>query len=321
MEALDTSGPGRSLGWKRLILILVLPALSGFFGGFLSSYLFPPRYVSQSVILVESQRLPAALVMPITTDDLSDRVSAVEMRILGRSSLLPMIQRLGLVKNGRTPEMAMTDIRANLAIDPVISDAEQITGPTTAKTTAPEPNAAAPAFTVSFTASNPQEARDVCTELTSMLLEENIKSRETLIAEMSDFVSRELDDAKRSLEAMDERPLKRSAPVDGTNIAGVSATEIEHEAEKKKYTDLLYTLNQTQASLQLTKDAEAQQLGEQWRLVQPAGLPRDLSFPNRWECALSGLGIGLVFGIVIALRAWFNRRSSKPAYVDAVSTI
>jgi capsular polysaccharide biosynthesis protein len=54
---------------------------------------------------------------------------------------------------------------------------------------------------------------------------------------------------------------------------------------------------------------ENQQQGEQMRILNPAGLPSDPSFPNRLFFAGGGLGAGLALGIGIAI--WLELRDKS----------
>ncbi|MGD0183089.1 MAG: hypothetical protein ABSC15_25030, partial [Terriglobales bacterium] len=62
-----------------------------------------------------------------------------------------------------------------------------------------------PGFYVNYTASNPQEAQQICTELTSMLLAENLKTREQVAQSTTDFLARQVDLAKHDLDNQDAK--------------------------------------------------------------------------------------------------------------------
>ena len=62
-----------------------------------------------------------------------------------------------------------------------------------------------PGFYVDFTANNPQEAQQICTELTSMLLAENLKTREQTAQSTTDFLARQVDQAKHDIDGLDAR--------------------------------------------------------------------------------------------------------------------
>lgn len=62
-----------------------------------------------------------------------------------------------------------------------------------------------PGFTISFTADNPQLAQRVCAEITSMFMEENLKVREQRAEGTTEFLGKQLEEAKRKLDEQDAR--------------------------------------------------------------------------------------------------------------------
>jgi uncharacterized protein involved in exopolysaccharide biosynthesis len=62
-----------------------------------------------------------------------------------------------------------------------------------------------PGFYVSFTADNPRVAQQVCAEITSMFMGENLKQRQDIAQGTTDFLGKTLDDAKQKLDAQDAR--------------------------------------------------------------------------------------------------------------------
>jgi uncharacterized protein involved in exopolysaccharide biosynthesis len=58
---------------------------------------------------------------------------------------------------------------------------------------------------VNFTASNAREAQQLCNELTSLLLEENLKSREDVARGTTDFLSKQVEDTKHNLDDLDSK--------------------------------------------------------------------------------------------------------------------
>jgi len=94
---------------------------------------------------------------------------------------------------------------------------------------------------------------------------------------------------------------------------------LEHEIEKKSYTDLLSKLSGAQGAAKLAKDAEDQQLGEQMRLLNPASLPDAPEFPNRLLFAVGGLIAALVFGIGLAL--WLRYRPATVRIAPIPTTL
>ena len=58
---------------------------------------------------------------------------------------------------------------------------------------------------MNYTDSNAREAQQICTELTSLLLEENLKSREDVARGTTDFLSKQVEDAKQNLDDLDKK--------------------------------------------------------------------------------------------------------------------
>src|SRR5206468_980724 len=81
-----------------------------------------------------------------------------------------LIDRLGLAK-GRTVDEAVDEIRANISIEQVETDLTPPTAGGTTRKKKPGQASTVPGFYVNFTASSPKEAQDICSGLTSMLLE------------------------------------------------------------------------------------------------------------------------------------------------------
>src|SRR5207244_4366710 len=60
-------------------------------------------------------------------------------------------------------------------------------------------------FQVGYTSSNSRQAQQVCNQLTSMFLEENLKAREQLAQGTTEFLSRQLEEAKHNLDEQDAK--------------------------------------------------------------------------------------------------------------------
>jgi len=185
---------------RRLIIVLTLFALVA---GFLISFAFTPKYTSNALVLVERQTVPAGYVKPIVTAAVRERIMMLQQQVLSRNRLQPMVERLGLVKKGRSVDDVIDDIQRNAAVkdaDPSASRADSSGSSSSVKRLGDTPG-----FYVSFTSDNPHDAQQICTELTSMLLAENLKSREQVALSTTDFLSRQLEEAKRNLDEEDQK--------------------------------------------------------------------------------------------------------------------
>src|ERR1700738_970602 len=84
---------------KRRWGIIVIPAIIFPIVGSGITYLIPPQYVSQPLVLVEQQKVPESYVKAVVTEDLSGRLASMKEQILSRSRLQPVIERFALFAN------------------------------------------------------------------------------------------------------------------------------------------------------------------------------------------------------------------------------
>jgi polysaccharide chain length determinant protein (PEP-CTERM system associated) len=186
---------------RRRLKVLLVPALLAPLAGFLVSYIFPAKYTSQSLILVEGQKVPEGIVQPVVTEDLTERIATLQQQVLSQSRLQPMLERSGLVKPGQNIDDVIESIRGNMTVQPVVTELSQV------GTTKPKPGQSSPVpgFNVNYTASNARQAQQICNELTSLMLEENLKSREDVARGTTDFLSKQVEDTKRNLDDLDSK--------------------------------------------------------------------------------------------------------------------
>jgi protein tyrosine kinase modulator len=189
---------------RRRLKVILIPVLLAPLAGFLISFAFSPNYTSQSLILVEEQKVPEGYVKPVVTEDISQRIATMQQQVLTRNRLQPVIDRLGLAK-GRNVDEVVDYIRANTSLEQVETDLTPPTAGSVPKKRRPGQASTVPGFYVNFKASSPKEAQDICSALTSMLLEENLKLREAVAQGTTDFLSRQLEQAKRDLDDQDSK--------------------------------------------------------------------------------------------------------------------
>src|SRR5947208_8720443 len=84
--------------FRRRMKVILIPALLAPLAGFLISYLFPSKYTSQALILIEEQKVPQGYVKPVVTEDITQRIATMQQQVLARSQLKPMVERLVIVK-------------------------------------------------------------------------------------------------------------------------------------------------------------------------------------------------------------------------------
>jgi uncharacterized protein involved in exopolysaccharide biosynthesis len=131
----------------------------------------------------------------------------LQQQVLSRNRLEPLVDRLGLTRRGKNVEEVIDNIQSNISVteaDPSVPPPDSAT-PSNSTSNYGRRSNEVPGFYVSFTTDNPQDAQVVCGEITSMLLAENLKSREQVALNTTDFLARQLSEAKGSLDEQDKR--------------------------------------------------------------------------------------------------------------------
>jgi len=255
---------------RRMKLILV-PMVLAPIAGFLVSYAFPPKYTSTALVQVEEQQVPGEYVKPVVTEDLAQRVATLQQQVLSRNKLQPMIDRLDLAPHGGKEVDDLIDrISQGVSVQLV-----QSASATPGKPKKPGDTSQAPGFNVNFTWDSPKMAQRICTEITSMITLENLRSRSDVANSTTDFLTRSLDAAKRDLNDQDSKlaDFKRlhmgQLPGDEDNnmkiLVGLNS-QLDANTQ---------TLNRAEQDKSYTESMLAQQLAA-WRSSQNSTNPQTL---------------------------------------------
>src|ERR1700738_4382773 len=160
---------------KRRWWLLVLPAVILPIIGFAITYIVPPQYISQTLVLVEQQKVPESYVKAVVTEDLSGRLASMKEQITSRSRLQPIIERFNLFANSKLSMDDRIDMtRRNIGITPIQSEIARTNG--------------LPGFFISFKANDPRTAQVVCGEIQSLFVSENLSDRAASAAGTTDFL-------------------------------------------------------------------------------------------------------------------------------------
>src|ERR1700681_1260981 len=175
---------------RRRLKVILIPALLSPLAGFMVSYVFPPKYTSESTVLVEGQKVPDTYVQPIITSDFTQRIQTLQQQVLSPSRLRPVIQSINLVKPDEEGRL-IEDIQQNMRIEPVItsmSAAAAQAGTSDAKKETSANDEPVPGFNVEYTDSNAARAQKICNAMTSLILEENLRSRADVAQGTTEFL-------------------------------------------------------------------------------------------------------------------------------------
>jgi polysaccharide chain length determinant protein (PEP-CTERM system associated) len=183
----DYLGILKRRGWIIAVPALILPVIA-----FAITFFIAPTYLSQTLVLIEVQKVPDSYVKPVISSDLDSRLASMKEQILSRSRIQPIIERYNLYA---AKHMSMDDridlARRSILIKPITSEIAHSSG--------------LPGFFISFEASDPHTAQLVCGEITSLFLGENLRSREASAEGTTDFLKSQLADAKRNLDEQDSK--------------------------------------------------------------------------------------------------------------------
>jgi polysaccharide chain length determinant protein (PEP-CTERM system associated) len=178
---------------RRWVLITALTIIGGPLAYGVSKFL-PTKYTSKTLVLIEQPTVPKDFIRPVVTEDISQRLASMQQQILSRTRLEPIIAQFGLYP-ADIKTVPMEDLvgRLQKAID------------VTAIRPMEETSSNLPGFNVTVTLDNPRTAQNVCTAITSMFIEENIKLRQQHSEDTTEFLAQQLTDAKKRLDDQDEK--------------------------------------------------------------------------------------------------------------------
>jgi polysaccharide chain length determinant protein (PEP-CTERM system associated) len=178
---------------RRWMLIVVLALVGGPLA-YGVSRLLPDRYKSQTLVLVERPSVPEKIVASLDNEDLSQRLSSMQQQILSRSRLEPIINQFGLY-SGEVSKVPMEDLVGQL------QKAIEVTPITPMAATQSQ----LPGFYVNVTMGNARTAQQVCTAVTSMFIEENLRLRQQHSEDTTQFLVTQLAEAKANLDEQDAK--------------------------------------------------------------------------------------------------------------------
>lgn len=176
--------------WIILPTFVIWAAVWGF------SWFVAATYKSETLILVEQQKVPAQYVVPNVTSDLQDRLQSMTQQILSRTRLMRIIDQFQLyadLKSQLTLDEMVDKMRRDIKIDLV-----QAPGP-------PGRMADLTAFKITYSSTNPRLAQQVTGQLTSLFIDENLKERAQQSESTTDFLGAQLEEARKSLTEQEQR--------------------------------------------------------------------------------------------------------------------
>jgi protein tyrosine kinase modulator len=259
---------------RRRTKVILIPALIGPLLGFLA-YLVVDRYfakyTSESLVLVENQKVPENMVQPVVSDDLQARIQMLKAVATSDTEMRPMLARLFPGKSSQQIDGILDDIRTQPLVT-MFSDLSQVTG-AAVKRKPGQSNS--PAFTVSYSTSDPKDAQRICEAITSKIVDKNMKFIADNAKGTVDVLTQGLGDAKRNLDDMDgklaafKKQYVGQLPGDEENNLKI-LTGLNSQLEANTQ-----TLNRAQQDKSYTESMLAQQIAV-WKSSQSSSNPQTL---------------------------------------------
>jgi succinoglycan biosynthesis transport protein ExoP len=160
------------------------------------SWLLPTTYESEATILVEQQKVPEHFVTPNVTVNLQDRLQNMTQQILSRTRLQKTIDDLHLYfparglgrlfQSGDSVEQMRKDIKIELVQSP--GHPGDLT-----------------AFKIFYFGASPARAQQVNSELTTLFIDENVRSEQQSSEDTTTFLASQLEDARIRLEEQEAK--------------------------------------------------------------------------------------------------------------------
>ncbi len=192
---------------RRLILMVGASLLAASAG---VAFLWPAVYRSTATILIEEQEIPPDLVRSAIATYVDQRIETIKQQVLSRSTLWRVVEQYNLYKGirKRSPteevlERFTKDIQIEVMNVKVIDRRTQ------------NPTQATIAFTLAYDGEAPDVAQKVTNELTSLFLNENLKTRERHAQETTAFLKRESENLARHIQELEGKIAQMKQQADG----------------------------------------------------------------------------------------------------------
>jgi polysaccharide chain length determinant protein (PEP-CTERM system associated) len=196
---------------------------------FVVTWTMPDVYTSETVILVDPQKVPESYVKPTVSGDVRNRLGTLSQQILSATRLQKIIDSLNLYAEERK-KLAREEVIMKMRRDIGVSVVSDFGGGQDLQ-----------AFRVSYSGKDPRLVARVTNELASLFIEENLKAREQQATGTTEFLQNQLSETRKTLEEQEAR---------------LKEFKLKHIGEMpEQQTATLQILGQVQSQLQIVSDS------------------------------------------------------------------
>jgi len=172
---------------KRRYLFLVLPFIVLFTGSVGVAVLLPPIYVSQGTILIESPQISQEIIAGSVDTAARERIEVIRQRVMTRANLLRIANEFGVFRDEKERPSSSEIVQKMRAATGVSFVGGGYRG------------ASAIAFKVSFEHRRGDIAARVASEIVTLFMDENVRTRTQIATETTAFLNQEAVKLEKSL--------------------------------------------------------------------------------------------------------------------------
>ena len=164
---------------------IVLSSTALFVATAVAVFRMPNVYRSQTVILVDPQKVPDSYVPSTVSGGIADRLTTIRQLATSPTRLKAIIEKLNLYPKLRAtdPEAAVAVVQKNIHVDVADAGGQRLS-----------------AFTIAYYSGSPDEAAAVANNLGAMVIQDNVKAREQTVSGAEEFLDDQLQETKKQLE-------------------------------------------------------------------------------------------------------------------------
>lgn len=167
--------------WWIILTTIIIAVAS-----FVVIWRLPNIYRSETVILVDPQKVPDNYVASTVTSSIADRLSTLQQEVMSPTRLKRVIDNMGLYPElrGKVGDQEIVAKMQKAILVEVVTQGGRTLS----------------AFRVAFQGKNPVEVAQVANQLAAMFIGENLKTREQQSYGTAEFLENELQKTKKDLE-------------------------------------------------------------------------------------------------------------------------
>jgi succinoglycan biosynthesis transport protein ExoP len=175
---------------------IIGPLFIGWLLVFVSAWVIPAQYTSESVILLDKTKVPDTFVRPNVKVEMGERLEAITQQVLSRQRLQGLINKYHLYNSvlTPTPDDQLKKMRSDIKIDLVQTPTADESG-----------KRELTAFKLQYTSDNAAVSQQVNSAMVSYFIDENVKASQAMSESTTQFLDTQLRNASEALAAQEGR--------------------------------------------------------------------------------------------------------------------